>query len=298
MAHIAFVTDEKYADLEAEDRVLALALQSRGHRVSPAIWSDPAVAWTAFDHIIVRTPWDYFVRVQEFNHWLDALEAAFAPRPVPILNPLDVLRWNQDKRYLRQLAQKGVPIIPTLWVEAADYPHNTPPPLATLLDTAPWLTNEVVLKPAVSGGGRGTYRFAVTDAPQYQQAFQDIVAESAALVQPFLPQVQTDGEWTFMYFNGRFSHAVRKLPKPGNFLVQHTQGGSKQLDTPPAALRAGADAVMAALPAGLLYARIDGLNHNGQFLLMEAELLEPYFYTFGQPGIVSFIADAIEAAIA
>lgn len=270
---VALLTCERLPSLYGDEQALPAAFAAAGVEAVPAVWSDATVNWRRFDRIVVRNPWDYFERVGEFRAWLDAVEAA----GVPLSNPLPLVRWNLDKRYLLALEAAGVGIVPTTLVEpgaAAD--------LAALVARVG--AAEVILKPAVSGGSYRTHRFAAADAVRHQAALDEIVAASAALLQPFVPEIAAEGEWSLVFFDGAFSHAALKKPAAGDFRVQVQFGGQYVAATPPPSLVADASAIVATLPHAPDYVRIDGVRRGDRLLLMEVEAIEPYlFLPFAPP---------------
>lgn len=278
---IAFVTCEAMPAPERRDALAAEALRARGHAVDAVPWSDPAAGWRAYDAVVVRTTWDYWLRAEAFAAWIDAREAEGAR----LWNPPAVLRWNLDKRYLRELAAAGIPVLETEWV--ADDRET----LAALLARRGW--DEAVVKPAVSAGAWKTFPVTADDAAAREADFREVAA-LGAMVQPFAPAIRGEGEWSFLFFRGAFSHAVLKRPAAGDFRVQEQHGGRTVLATPPDDLVAQAARVLEAAPGPTLYARVDGVVEDGRLVLMELEALEPsLFLEFA--GAAGRFADAILA---
>lgn len=279
-ARVAFVTSSDYPDLTSDDRLASAALASLGVAVTPAVWTDPGVQWDRFDHLVIRSPWDYHHHVDAFARWLD--ERADAP----MSNPAAVLRWNMEKTYLRDLERRGIPVIPTVWAE-----RGSPMRLADILGALPW--ERAVVKPTISASAHQTWVVAKSPSAEDEQRFAEIAARSGVMVQEFMEEVTTAGEWSIVYLGGRFSHAAVKRPAAGDFRVQEEHGGSVQAATPPAWLRAQADAVMAAAPGPLLYARVDGVARNERLELMELELFEPALYLGTDAGAAVRFASAL-----
>ena len=267
---LALCTSSEFPALFDDEQQLPALLAAAGLDAEPVIWSDPAVDWSRFDRVIIRSTWDYFTRIAEFRAWLDRLQAA----RVPLWNPASLVRWNLDKHYLAELAARGVAVVPTRYVDA-------PASLAAIVAEAGW--SDAILKPAISGGSWRTHRFAVADAPSLQADLDAIVPAGGALVQPFAREIVDEGEWSVLFFGGEFSHSIVKTPAARDFRVQPKFGGTfRAVDAPPR-LRAQADAVLAALPEKPLYARIDGIRRGDQLLLMEVEVIEPYLYLPADP---------------
>ncbi len=280
---LALVTCDRLPSLFGDEAALPAAFARAGIDARPVSWSDAAVDWTAFDLVVLRSPWDYFERIAEFTAWLDRLERAH----VRLCNPLPLVRWNLDKRYLRELSARGVRIVPTEFVEA---PAN----LAALVAGRGW--REAILKPAISGGSHRTHRFAAADAAAHQGELDALVRDSAALVQPYLREIVDEGEWSLLFFAGELSHAVLKRPAAGDFRVQAQFGGRAELVTPPPSLLADARAVVAALPLPPTYVRIDGVRQGDALVLMEVEALEPYLFMQDAPAAVERYVAAVASA--
>ncbi|SMB94292.1 conserved hypothetical protein [Hymenobacter roseosalivarius DSM 11622] len=270
--NIALVTYQpvgKYtgAGVEQEDALLTSHLQSRGHQVTAEIWSDPSVDWRSYEVVMLKSPWDYFDRIDEFYAWLDTLERL----QVRVLNPVATVRWNSDKKYLLDMQAAGVRIVPTHWLPRGS--RFRPEALFAELQT-----EQLIVKPAISGGAKNTFSLRPADAATHTLDLDTLLAEEDFLAQPFLPQIQTAGEWSLIYLGGKFSHCVLKTPKSGDFRVQHHLGGGIEPRPAPAHLRHAADDIVARFAQGCLYARVDGVEVEGDFMLMELELIEPFLY--------------------
>ena len=221
--------------------------------------------------------WGYY---EDHRRWLDACDV-WADAKLPVANPPSVLKWNSDKTYLGRLAEGGVPIPPTRYVESA-----TEAEVEAAFDA--FGADTLIVKPTVSGGAFRTVRLSrgqpLVDAP-----------DGAAMIQPYLPTIESEGELSLLFFGGRFSHAVRKRPKAGEFRIQVQFGGAyiPEPAPPPEAL-ALAEQVLAAVEEPLLYARIDVIrDEEGRWLLMEAELIEPDFYLGSAPDRGAAFARAV-----
>lgn len=281
---IAYATSAELPQFYDEDRGLIDALRAR--RVEPvvAIWNDPDHDWRQYDAVLIRTIWDYFIRYPEFLAWLDRLEA-FGVRT---LNEIALLRWNSDKRYLLELQSIGVPIVPTEFVAGngiAEY-------------LAQSSLDELVVKPTVSGGAWHAFR-GRRDDPALQAAIAAAPGYLDYLVQPFVPEVLGDGEWSSLWFGGQPSHAVRKRPSADEWRVQSHFGGSIETQVAPAEVTRAAARVLDAITTlgfrPTTYARVDGVVVDGRFLLMELEVIEPRLYFTGDPREADRLADAIVA---
>ena len=259
--------------------VQAAALKAAGIAVVPRIWTDPG-AEVGVDLVLPLVAWGYNLRFAEWLALLDRLEAA----QVPTLNPALLLRWNSDKAYLAELAEKGIPTVPTLAFDALD-------PAALAIAREKFGVDDLVVKPPVSAGAEGTYRLAPGDPLPAD------VQGRRMLVQPFQTAITTEGELSLMLFNGTYSHAVIKRAKPGDFRVQPHLGGTEQaIDAPPEAL-ALAHRAMAAAPTEAAYARVDMIGDGqGGWQIMELELIEPALWLDKAPGSAERFGAAIRMA--
>jgi glutathione synthase/RimK-type ligase-like ATP-grasp enzyme len=279
---IVLVTCQEHPQLPEDDRRLFRPLTQRGFAVQLARWDDPERVWESGELLVLRAPWDYHLRLEEFLRWLDERSR----QGTRVLNVPSVVRWNADKRYLLDLASQGIPIVETRVITSLDAR------LEAVLEEHGW--DAAVLKPAVSAGAHLTVRFSRADAAAQQPTLKAILATgSAALVQPFLEEVQRDGEWSFLFFNRRFSHAVQKRAASGDFRVQDLFGGQSVAVDPLPRHLAAAQRVLEAVPGPLLYARVDGIDVQGELQLGELELIEPSLFLALAPQASESFADAL-----
>jgi glutathione synthase/RimK-type ligase-like ATP-grasp enzyme len=291
---IAFATYAADPEIQADDKALVDALMRHGAVAVARVWDDPEVDWTAFDAIVLRSTWDYFVKAERFRDWLEGREC----EGTRIINPVAAVRWNIDKRYLRDLEARGVPIVPTHWVN-----HGERADLPTIIWDRGW--NEVVVKPAISGAAYETWRTTRERAADGNAKIHALAASGAVLVQPFLPEIERDGDWSLLFFAGRFSHAARKRPRSGDFRVQSQFGGNYSAETAPKPAIDAARRVIAATleltgltRRELSYARVDGCIVDGRFLLMELEVIEPALFFAQSPAAPELCASSILDALA
>jgi glutathione synthase/RimK-type ligase-like ATP-grasp enzyme len=283
---VALVTCAAYPDLFEDDLLLAKALEQLGISPIPEIWSDAAVDWGSFDALVIRTPWDYFERAAEFRAWLDARLAS----GVLMCNAGEILDWNYDKRYLQDLEAAGVPLVPTLCIQRGEQAD-----VAALARDRGW--SEIVVKPTISGGAYRTYRFLVEDAAAYAKEIDATLADRGVLVQPFLPEILSDGELSLLFFDGVYSHAVCKRPRPGDYRVQFQFGGTTEAVEVEPALVEQARACVLAAPSLPVYARVDGVVKDGRFLLMELEVFEPLMFLAKHPEAPGRFARAVQGRV-
>jgi glutathione synthase/RimK-type ligase-like ATP-grasp enzyme len=275
---IAFVTTDRLLPYQRsatepcfthDDQLLADELTRRGHLVQPLVWHTATThAVQMFNCLLMRSPWDYMTHRTDFARFLDLLVAS----GVRCVNPVPMMRENLDKTYLLHLHAAGHPVPPTVLV-----PQGTAHSLRTLLAERHW--PEVVVKPTVSGAAFNTFRIKVEDTASFQPQWQQLVHSQAMLVQPFMPAVLTEGEWSLVFFGGAYSHAVLKRARPGDFRVQDDHGGTVELATPPPSVVTLGQRVLAAQMPVPTYARLDGiLCPDLGFLIMELELVEPELF--------------------
>ncbi len=263
--HIAFVTYAKAPDLTPDDRILAQYLSQKNITIVPVLWDDEAIDWYAFDAIIIRATWDYFERPQEFNQWLDRLE----PLAHKVWNPLSVVKWNQDKRYFDDFTKKGIGLPPYIIC-----PRNGKANLKQIMEDNGW--RKAVVKPAISGGAYHTWVVHTDTAITDQSRFAVLQETGDVIVQVFVEEIITNGELSLVFFNKKFSHAICKKAKQGDFRVQAQFGGTAEVIQPSEAVLSQATDLINSVEEPLLYARVDGVvMEDGRFLLMELELIEP-----------------------
>ena len=255
------------------------ALEAIGIEVVPLPWTGAAQA-RGFDLILPLIAWGYHERYEQWLGLLDELEAMGAP----VANPVALLRWNSDKSYLEELNAKGIPSVPSLTVSELDAPH-----LAEA--EAHFGSNLLVVKPLVSASADGTYRLAPDDPVPAK------VRGRRMLVQPWIEKITNSGEWSLMFFDGIFSHAVAKVPVPGEFRVQPEFGAMIDRCEPPAGAVALGEAALAAAPARSTYARVDIVEGNsGRLEVIELELIEPALFLDRAPDAAPRFADAVRSA--
>jgi glutathione synthase/RimK-type ligase-like ATP-grasp enzyme len=199
------------------------------------------------------------------------------------------VRANSHKSYLADLGRRGVAVVPTTYL-----PRGSRASLAAILGERGW--TDVVVKPAVSASAYRTSRVRREVTPADEAGFADVLAQGDVLVQPYLPEIAVAGEWSFVFLGGAFSHAVRKLPRPGDYRVQDEHGGRAFTETPSPALLAQAERIAAAIPRPWLYARVDAVETRGALVLMELELIEPALFLAQDPAAPGRFAEAIRRA--
>ena len=282
---IALLTCATWPGLQEQERAIAKEFK-RHIQADVVVWNDPGVNFTDYDCLIFRTTWDYFEQPELFSAWLERI----AKLGIRTLNPISAIRRNQHKFYLKQLQELGVAIIPTVFVE-----KNAGKDLATLM---PEQWQKLIIKPAVSGGAHLTRLFERSEIASVLAEYTPIAIERDLLIQPFMPEIQEQGELSLLFFGGKFSHAVLKRPIAGEFRVQSQFGGSYRAIEVSEELIATALKIIAAFGGELVYARVDGIIADGKFLLMELELIEPDLYFDYNKGAKNRYLAALEVALA
>jgi glutathione synthase/RimK-type ligase-like ATP-grasp enzyme len=286
---VALVSCADKPDHEDDDAHLRAALDDRGQAFVTVAWDDPAVDWAGFAAALVRTTWDYHHRRAEFVAWAEACAARTL-----LLNPPEIIRWNTDKRYLRQLEAAGLPLPETVWVE----PDEDVDPVEVLRARG-W--SRGFMKPVVGANAVRTARFGPTDGEAARSALRAALSAGAMMLQPYLEGVESVGEMSGLWIDGAYAHGVRKVPKPGDWRVQDDWGARDEPYALTADERALGEAVIGVAQAQLvdparplLYARVDFLRDaDGQPRLMELELVEPSLFLRHGPETAGLLADAL-----
>jgi glutathione synthase/RimK-type ligase-like ATP-grasp enzyme len=260
MDDVTIATHAAMPDGSTDDRLLADAIGAAGARARLAVWNDPGIDWAASPRVVVRSTWDYHLEPAGWFRWLDALA------PVTrLVNDVDTLRWNSDKRYLVELSAAGVAIVPTEHVAA-----GTGADLIARCAARAW--DDVVVKPTIGASAKGARRFTGPAIGASGQAHLDaLLARGGALIQPFQPAVQAERERSLVYLGGAFSHA---FSKPA-FLTGTGDGLDERIHAATAEERALAGAVLRSVPRPVTYARVDMVPTPDGPRLMELELIEP-----------------------
>jgi glutathione synthase/RimK-type ligase-like ATP-grasp enzyme len=283
MHRLGLVTYRGLPDLSRDDQLVLAPLAQRGIRTDAVAWDDTAVAWDSYDAYVIRSTWNYHTALGAFTAWIDRVESL----GIPVWNPPKTLRWNARKTYLRDLEALGIDVVPTWWVD-----RNSRRTLAEMLRDAKW--SEAVIKPAVSASAYETWRVSADDVnPEAESRFRRLTALGPVMVQPFLTELARDGEWSLMFIGREYSHAVLKRPRAGDFRVQYEHGGTAEARTPPAHVVSTASDILRRVRGPLLYARVDGVELDGRFILVELELLEPSLFLGADADAAERFADAI-----
>lgn len=290
---ITLLTASKYLSAEKddwfvnqildEDKLLALALEKRGLKVTRTNWDNPEFNWAETKYVIFRTPWDYFSRYNEFAPWLEK-----AAKVTKFINPLDIIYWNIDKHYLIDLEKAGINIPPAIFIEPGDKR-----PLSEIAASVNW--NEFILKPAISGGAWHTYRLNKESVKEHEKIFNELVEDKSMLLQEFQDAITQKGEMSFIVLGGKFTHAVLKKVKGSDFRVQDQFGGTVHDYSPDADEIKFAEHVVECSRPDIAYARVDVMRDNrGELSLIELEAFEPSLWFAKHPRTAEIFADIIE----
>jgi glutathione synthase/RimK-type ligase-like ATP-grasp enzyme len=280
--NVALITWAGLPEGAESEQLLAPHLKARGVEARMVDWRDASVDFSGFDLVVLRSCWDYHLRAKEFADWLERTAAV-----VPVLNDPNIVHWNSNKFYLQSLDNPSLRIAPTCFVSS-----NARLQQSDLSLMRGWL--KAVVKPAVSASAHKTWLFEREKLPSLEK-LKELMSGEDFLVQQFIPEIETQGEISFIYIDGEFSHAVLKRPAGGDFRVQVEHGGSAEPLVPPESLLRQADAIARAVPQvrESLYCRLDAVDQNGSLILMELELIEPELFLGLAEGAAKRFAEAI-----
>ncbi|WP_371378508.1 RimK family alpha-L-glutamate ligase [Thalassotalea aquiviva] len=267
MKHCAILSMDCLDDFEVYDHLLDQPMLAHGWQTHLVSWRDRSIHWDDFDVVLIRTPWDYQDDAEAFLAVLENIEASSAK----LYNSLEMVKWNINKKYLQELEQKGVCIVPTLWFEA--YSEQ---------DIESWFdhfnTDQIVIKPCVSANADNTYWLTRANVNQHLDAIKAVFASRDFMVQPFMQNILEEGEYSCFYFNGQYSHSILKTPKENDFRVQEEHGGKLTTVEPELKLKQAAEHALQQLFEMPMYVRVDYVRMGDEFAMMEAELIEPSLY--------------------
>lgn len=272
--------------VESEDDKLLLFLKVKGLNIEKVIWNDEKVNWKNYQLAILKSPWDYFDLYKDFKIWLNLLEE----KSIRLLNPIDIVRWNADKHYLKEIESAGLKITPSIFIGSDDEIN-----LSSYFEE--FKTDKLIVKPCVSGGAKNTFKVTADNVEEINEKLKLLIKEEDFIVQPFLSEILECGEWSFIFFNGIYSHTLIKKAKQGDFRVQPAHGGSVHPQNSDQALIETAGEYVKLFAKGCLYARVDGTFVKNQFLLMELELIEPFLFLNTSPQNYENYYNALRALI-
>jgi glutathione synthase/RimK-type ligase-like ATP-grasp enzyme len=289
---VVLLTDSRYVSqhdaewyirniFEDEEPVIR-ALEERGLKVWRTNWDNPEFDWSRTRYVAFRSTWDYFDRFPEFSKWLERVRGL-----TRMINPYSIIKWNMDKHYLQDLANHGMNIPPTLYVEQGDSRM-----LHEITRKTGW--SDIILKPCVSGSARHTYRLQQDNTSAHEAIFRELISAESMMLQEFQESVISQGELAIMLFAGKYSHAILKKAKEGDFRVHEDHGGSVHKYSPTAEEISFAEEVVAVCDPVPVYARVDVIRDNHQKLCVsELELIEPELWFRFYPEAAEMFADAL-----
>ena len=278
---IALVTCERPIERDDDLDFVGPALRRKGVDVEVPGWSDPSVDWSSFDLAMISSTWDYFERQDEFRSWLKA-----AHKATKLVNPLGMVEWNLDKRYLLELEAAGVPTIPTVWIEPGGEAEA-----AGEIGELGW--EQVVIKPVIDLGARNLVRVPAELVGEMLGRY-----DVATMAQPYLPSVASEGEISLVYIGGELSHSLRKIPARGDFRVQPQYGGTHAAEEFGRVIREISEGAIAVAPGDPVYARVDVVGTDRGPAVIELELIEPALYLDTDPSSGVRLAEALLAVLA
>lgn len=264
----AYLTMEDQQGWSIDAELAFPSMRSMGWTIDALPWRTENVDWDAFDAVYVGTPWDY---PEDPGHFMQVLRSIDRSNAV-LVNDMQLVAWSIPKTYLRDLEEKGVAIVPSIWAER--YEDGM---LENALDR--FAVGTIIVKPIISTNATDTYLFCRQDTGSLESVLGETFADRPCVMQPFMENIQTEGEYSLFYFNREFSHAIRKTPKRGDFRVQEEHGSEIIAVMPEPSLREAGDRVLRLIDPLPVYARVDFVRGaDERFLLMELELVEPSMY--------------------
>ncbi|MFZ6013145.1 MAG: ATP-grasp domain-containing protein [Bacteroidota bacterium] len=269
IAYIVYEHTGTFGIPDEENQSLLQFLRQKGLSVQLELWTNAHVAWQEYDLILLKAPWDYIDKIDRFHHWLETLEKL----KVRLLNPIKLVRWNSDKHYLKDIADVGLSVAPTLFVEPGEQ-------LQLHRYFEEFNSEKLVVKPCVSGASKNTFCVTRDNTKEIETMINELLQREAFIVQPFIPEIVQDGEWSIIFFNGVYSHSLIKRAKTGDFRVQNQFGGSVHPVEPDRSVIDSAAQYVLQFAQHCLYARVDGVVVQGKFMLMELEIIEPVLFLY------------------
>lgn len=280
----AILTSDEHPELIKDDQILLKAMLELGWEAKPVIWNQEH-KWSDYNLALIRNTWDYSDNLQQFLSVLKHIEKA----GVLLLNPYEIVKWNSNKKYLLDLKKWDIPIVPTVIV---DKPKSTQW-IAQVSDLG-W--DNFILKPTVGAGGRNTHKIDFENLSLLGTIFEESKM-TEWIVQPYIKSISTEGELSFMFFNGKFSFAIAKIPKKNEFRIHEYYGGTNRKITPGQKDLKAVQAIIENCKKQFTYARVDVVRmSNGKLAVMELETIEPQlYYTHHKPSISDFITAIIDS---
>jgi glutathione synthase/RimK-type ligase-like ATP-grasp enzyme len=267
MKIVALVTYSDSPTLTSSDALLVEPLKNEGIEAVAAPWDDPTINWSHFDGIILRSAWNYHTTHKAFIKWLSHLRSLHTT----VLNPIDWMIWNSDKKYLKDLETKGTNVIPSILLKP-----NKRIPLEQIARDKQW--TRLVIKPTIGASAHGISMAEPGEYKKKESTITQLLQNSDVLVQPLMTEVMSGGEYSCVFIAGNFSHAIQKLPKKGDFRSNSEFGSTETLVTLDPMVIQQAKKILMTIEEPMFYARVDGFISTKQFTIMEVELIEPHLF--------------------
>ena len=263
---IALITDQEHRSLTKSDQLLIPAFAQYGVEALPAVWDDPTIDWAKFDHLILRSCWDYYKDIEGFKAWL----AMFKDQSRRVINSVQLVEWNLDKKYLFDLQAKDIRTPETSLISRGD--------MRTLSEILKGLgTHMIVVKPCNGASAHGVLKIEEGTALNYEARYRSLVSKTDMLAQTFMPEI-SEGEYSAIFIGGPLSHVVLKKPKPGEFRSNGGFGGTEELVEISGPLETKVNRIFRKCDVEPLFARLDFVLVKSDPVLMELELIEPYLF--------------------
>lgn len=270
----------------SDDLILVKALNELGISSEIVAWNS-RTDWKKYNICVIRSTWDYHKSKENISKFLTVMER-IEKQGISLLNPYATIKWNIDKIYLKELSDNGVPVVDTIWLEQKELVS-----LEKLIENKGW--KDCVIKPTISAGGMLTKKFNVKDSPKIiDELLKASNVVDRWMVQPFMEEIITEGEKSFIFIQNRFSHCVLKKPSKDSILVQ--KGTVSKIHPSPEVI-AQAERILNLANQQTLYARVDVIEKNNQLLLMELELIEPCLYLYLDEAAPHKLALAIRESV-
>jgi glutathione synthase/RimK-type ligase-like ATP-grasp enzyme len=284
MIKLGLVTCRAYPDLTEDDQLLIPAFKEKRIIAKPVIWNDGPLPPNEYDLLIVRSPWDYFLTTAEYISWMNKATTA----GYKILNKPEIIKKNLHKSYIKELQRRGILTADTMFI-----PKGSILRLEEVFERKRF--KRVVIKPAISGGAFETYLVNREEAVDYNPIAAKILEFADLMIQDYIEEIETGGEYSLIFLNGEYSHAVLKKVAPGDFRTQIDFGGTVEAIKPSASLIDQAYEINDALGFDTLYSRVDGIYSKDEFKVIELEMFEPNLYfSYHEKSVQRFVESVIE----
>lgn len=267
MRRVALLSMDYIEGFFSYDYLLVEPLKKFGWQTETISWKNKSVNWNDYEVVIVRSTWDYQKSPKKFLQVLEKINSQ-----TQLENNLEIIKWNMDKSYLRDLKVKGTKIVPSIWRDS--FNKNEFQNFFEELNS-----DEIIIKPTISANAFNTFRIKSADLDTHILILDTTFKNRAFVVQPFMKNIISEGEYSLFYFGGKYSHTILKTPKQDDFRVQEEHGGILKLVQPDEKMKVTAGKILDVIETDLLYARIDFVRTDeNDFALMELELIEPSLY--------------------